>query len=100
MKTSYYNRSGDNITFEKTEDNKVIMTGYNPSYMRFSMHEDYKMVDPSGGPYLQIGTNLKYYFDVKEDMIISDMMFNKGHIVFIINDENKAPENQNPNNQG
>jgi hypothetical protein len=84
MKVNYYNRYGDNITFEKTEDNKVIMTGYDSHCMRYVMHGDTKMVDPSGGPYLAIGTNLKYYFDVKEDMIISDMMFNKDHIVFII----------------
>lgn len=100
MKTSYFNRSGDEITFERTEDNKVIMTGYNPDYMRYVMHGDYKMVDPSGGPYLQVGTNLKYYFDVKEDMVISDIMFNKGHIVFILKDGNKVSENQDSSNEG
>lgn len=89
MKTSYINRNGDEITFEKTEDNKVVMTGYDSSYMRYSMDGDYKMVDPSGGPYLAVGTNLKYYFEVKEDMIISDIIFNKGHIVFILKDGNQ-----------
>jgi hypothetical protein len=99
MKTSYNNRHGDNITFEKTEDNKVIMTGYNSDYMRFVMHGDHKMVDPPGGPYLSIGTNLKYYFDVKEDMIISDMIFNKGSITFILNEDNKT-KNQDSVNKG
>jgi ribosomal protein L33 len=99
MKVNYSNRYGDNITFEKTEDNKVIMTGYDSHCMRYVMHGDTKMVDPSGGPYLSIGTNLKYYFDVKEDMIISDIMFNKGSITFILNENNKTKD-QNSLNEG
>jgi|688.fasta_scaffold00850_13 hypothetical protein len=35
MKTSYYNRYGDNINFEKIDDDTVEMTGYNYEWMRY-----------------------------------------------------------------
>ena len=129
MKTTYQNRYGDNIVFEK-EANTVKMTGYSP-YLRFGypnvyddayaayckdtedpmdlnlfknkIHEwkegeinsfkkyqsliysdtsTYNMVDPSGGPYLAVGTNLKYYFGVKENIIIESIHLEKDHILF------------------
>ena len=131
MKTTYQNRYGDNIVFEK-EANTVKMTGYSP-YLRFgypNMYDDayaayckdtedpmdlnlfknkihewkegetnplkkyqslvysdistYDMVDPSGGPYLAVGTNLKYYFGVKENIIIESIHSEKDHILFKI----------------
>ena len=40
------------------------------------------MVDPSGGPYLSVGTNLKYYFETKENMVIKSITFDKNEIIF------------------
>ena len=42
----------------------------------------YDMVDPSGGPYLSVGTNLKYYFETKENMVIKSITFDKNEIIF------------------
>ncbi len=40
------------------------------------------MVDPSGGPYLAVGTNLNRYFGVKENMVIKSITFDKNEIIF------------------
>lgn len=36
---------------------------------------NYSMVDPSGGPYICKRSNLKYYFESKEDMIVDHIDF-------------------------
>lgn len=128
MKTTYQNRYGDNIVFEKLDDKTVKMSGHNHEWLRCgypNVYEDaytayckdieepmsleqfkekihnpkfellkkyqslvysdtstYDMVDPSGGPYLSVGTNLKYYFGVKENMIIKSITFDKNEIIF------------------
>ena len=50
----------------------------------YSDTSTYDMVDPSGGPYLAVGTNLKYYFGVKQDIIIESIHPEKDHILFKI----------------
>lgn len=128
MKTTYQNRYGDNIVFEKLDDKTVKMSGYNHEWIRcgypnvyddayaayckdieepmsleqfkekihnskfellkkyqslvYSDTSTYNMVDPSGGPYLSVGTNLKYYFGVKENMVIKSITFDKNEIIF------------------
>ena len=138
MKVTYQNRYGDNIVFEKLDENSVKMSGYNPDWMRFSIDEQnlseaysqylkdlsvmeepdtdilyedintsslrgftpeefksaiyyntfskyrqlakYAMIDPSGGPYIMIGGNLKRYFEQKEpDMIIESISIKEDH---------------------
>jgi hypothetical protein len=39
----------------------------------YSDTSTYNMVDPSGGPYVAVGGNLKYYFEAKKDMIIESI---------------------------
>ena len=131
MKTTYQNRYGDNIVFEKLDDKTVKMSGHNHEWIRcgypnvyddaytaycettenpmdlkqfkekihewkegktnplkkyqslvYSDTSTYNMVDPSGGPYLAVGTNLNRYFGVKENMIIKSIAFDKNEIIF------------------
>lgn len=143
MQSTYHNRLGDNIVFEKLDENTVKMSGYNPDWMRFSINEKdlteaygqylkdisvmeepdtdilyedintsslrgftpsefkstiyhnsfskyrqlakYAMIDPSGGPYISVGGNLKRYFDQKEpDMIIESISIEKDHAILKI----------------
>lgn len=42
------------------------------------------MVDPAGGPYMSVGTNLKNYFNDKVDRVISKIEFNDNKIIFTI----------------
>ena len=61
-KTTYRNRYGDMIEFEHIE-NKVVMKG--GKWFRYGLsNEDnsINMVDPSGGPYIEIGENLKEFW--------------------------------------
>jgi hypothetical protein len=59
MKHIYTNRYGDKITFDLQED-KVIVTGYNPDYVWYSTDTEGELhsADPSGGPYLFVGMRL------------------------------------------
>lgn len=69
MKT-YKNRYGDEYWFENMEPNKYrfVMTGNSMKYCRFGGREmiegvdmnDLGFFDPSGGPYIEIGTVLPF----------------------------------------
>lgn len=41
MKTEYYNRYGDNITFKEVNDKTVVMTGHDSTHTRLSCGKDY-----------------------------------------------------------
>jgi hypothetical protein len=155
MKATYQNRYGDNILFEKVDDNTVRMSGYNSDWIRYGydndytqahaayladcaaleepdmrllvedkneskirpmtieefenyyMHKDtdphalknpfreyYKlitsnhdsihMVDPSGGPYIAKGTNLKYYFNDKKNMVVNNIKFDPSGVLLTV----------------
>jgi hypothetical protein len=85
MKVSYYNRYGDDIIFEKLEDNKIHMYGF--VYYRTGYNEEgsaLDFVDPAGGPYISVGTNLKNYFKSKKDMIVKSIEYaDKGAMLTI-----------------
>lgn len=42
------------------------------------------MVDPSGGPYIAKGTNLKYYFNSRDNMIVSGIKLNTDSVLLTI----------------
>lgn len=76
MKTSYYNRYGDDIIFEKLENGKINMRGY--VYYRTGYNEDgsnLDFIDPAGGPYISVGMNLKNYFKSKKNMIVKSIEY-------------------------
>lgn len=63
MQYEYRNRYGDIYVFRKNEIGNIEWRG-DFTYVRFGFHNDPKdllMVDPSGGPFISIGTDLKIF---------------------------------------
>lgn len=61
--TEYTNRYGDKFTFELNERGNIQWSG-NFEYCRLgysSEPDDIIMVDPSGGPYVDLDTNMRLY---------------------------------------
>lgn len=142
MIATYMNRYGDEITFKELANNKISMSGYDPSYMRIGWENDYsdayeiycmecssleepdmdllvedtpvsstlrkltypefayqvdeamhdktkffnkyakhictdfnryKIIDPSGGPYISIGMNVGRYFEDNKTRIVQEI---------------------------
>ena len=62
-KETYTNRYGDEFTFTPDEDGNLLWEG-NFEYHRYGYEEtpdNLNMVDPSGGPYITIGTDMGLY---------------------------------------
>ena len=79
-KVTYHNRYRDKIIIEHNGD-EVIMTG--GSWMRYGIADDDKtitMVDPSGGPYIELGNNLNAFWPKGEyqDLIIESISLKNG----------------------
>ena len=79
-KVTYLNRYRDKIIFEHIGD-EVIMTG--GTWFRYGLsNEDnsINMVDPSGGPYIQIEDNLKEFWPKGkyQDLLIESISFKDG----------------------
>lgn len=153
MKTTYYNRYGDNIIFEELNNTTVEMSGYNPEWLRVGFandytdayelylnqcrfleepdfdylvedvknhecrpmsyqefiyevennkqylhysklvkadHNVYRMVDPSGGPYIAVGMNLGHYFNDKVVREVTEIKFLEKHkVIFTIDKQSK-----------
>jgi hypothetical protein len=53
----YNNRYGDDIIFTELSETEIEMSGF--EYYRWG--EDF--IDPSGGPFIRIGTDVGRYFD-------------------------------------
>lgn len=80
MKVTYYNRQGDNIIFEKIDDNTIKMSGFEYSRSGYNAdNETIEFIDPSGGPYISVGMNLNTYFNTKKNMIIKAIEFDPEH---------------------
>jgi len=75
-KVTYHNRYRDKIIFEHNGD-EVTMTG--GKWIRYSWDDDGNttMVDPSGGPYISLGDNLKAFWRQAkyQDLIIESIKF-------------------------
>jgi hypothetical protein len=93
MKVKYFNRYGDEIIFEQ-EGDTIIMSGYETDFMRYGLADDsdgcskaeeiINMVDPSGGPYLTIGSDLGLFWNDKQPRIIKSIRLLGGQIEFKI----------------
>lgn len=83
MKATYHNRYGDSIIFEKLDNTSVKMSGF--EHARYGINEDgsSSFIDPPGGPFISIGTNLNIYFNTKKDMIVKSIIWDKGNILKI-----------------
>jgi len=67
----------------KDEELRVKMRPY--AELVYTDRDTIDMVDPSGGPYLSRGTNLKEFFGKDyEDLIIESIKISKGNIKFKI----------------
>ena len=80
----YHNRYGDEIIFKKINENQIEMIG--GQYYRTGYNEDGKsimFIDPSGGPFIQIGTDLGRYFDDGVKRVVKSIEPNK-KIIFNI----------------
>ena len=91
MTAIYINRYGDEIKFSEINKNEIHLSGFNSEYMRYSfnINEGEKiinMIDPSGGPYIHVGANLKYYFEDKKDRIVESITIDINKIIFKIKD--------------
>lgn len=64
MTIEYNNRYRDKIYFTDNGDGTILMDG--GKFLRYGYDEDPSepnMVDPSGGPYIEVGNNLKSFFN-------------------------------------
>ena len=85
MKTTYFNRYGDNIIFEKIDSNTIKMSGF--IYSRTGFNEDgskIEFIDPAGGPFLAVGMNLCRYFNTKKEIIIKSIERTDGGAVLTV----------------
>lgn len=95
-KVIYVNRYGDKIQFEDKKYT-VEMTGYNPEWMRYGFannpdgtstmntdNEIIDMIDPSGGPYITLGTDLRLFFRDKKSRIVKAINIFPNLVEFII----------------
>ena len=54
---------GDDIVFELISDNEIKMSGFVHYRIGFKEDGGLEFIDPSGGPYISIGTDINRYFD-------------------------------------
>lgn len=85
MKAIYQNRMGDNIQFEVISENEIKMTGIDGGYrVGYNSDESLNFVDPFGGPFINIGTDMNRYFDgqfKKEVKIVSINKNETGEVI-------------------
>jgi hypothetical protein len=59
---SYINRYGDEIIFKEINENQIQMLGGDHYRTGYEQDGTINFVDPSGGPFIQVGTDLGRYF--------------------------------------
>ena len=78
MKAIYQNRMGDNIEFELISENEIKMSGIEGGYrVGYNSDESLNFVDPFGGPFISIGTDMNRYFDGKFERETKILSINK-----------------------
>lgn len=92
MEAVYKNRYKDKIVFQQNGD-EITMTGYNPEWIRVGyLNKDngetdwdkVNMVDPSGGPYIALGTDLGILYGDKVERIVEGISINELSVIFKI----------------
>lgn len=87
IKTKFKNRDRLTLILEEIGSNQFKLTGYLNIGVRFAGEKGkITMVDPSGGPYIQLGDDLNYYFKGNNKMIINKIEVNENNITFTIDD--------------
>lgn len=82
MKVEYSNRYRDKYEFIQ-EDEQTIRWEGPFKWCRYSMSEDkvVSMIDPSGGPYISIGTEMKYIAPEFDEMVVTALEMHDGHAI-------------------
>lgn len=80
----YINRYGDEYTFTLQDDDNIRWEG--PfEYCRFGFKGDPKittMIDPSGGPYIAVGTNCDWIiFDMENYKVVGFEKIDTGYLI-------------------
>lgn len=71
----YFNRYNDKITFTLVDENTIKMEGGKDSRLGWKTddqlkNKQYEMVDPSGGPYISSGDEMRYFNEDWKDMFV------------------------------
>lgn len=74
----YINRYGDHIQFKEIDKNTIEMAGF--EHYRYGGD----FIDPSGGPYIRVGTDVGRYFDDGKVRRVKEFDFKDGKILLII----------------
>ncbi len=91
--TAYIKYMTDNqekdLSLSREEFERKMETDYE-FFNKYSKHVVSKenvidFVDPSGGPYIALGSNLAYYFQCEDNMIVNQIELHDKEIVFHIN---------------
>lgn len=84
----HYMNGASEPTLSREEFERKMETDYD-FFNKYSKHVKSKenvidFVDPSGGPYIALGSNLAYYFQCEDNMIVNKIDINEKAIVFSI----------------
>jgi hypothetical protein len=82
MEYKFINRYGKPITFIKDENNIFEMKGGEYYRYLFNVDEEgnfksYDAVDPSGGPFISVGTDLEYIDENLKGLIVEEINIDK-----------------------
>jgi hypothetical protein len=82
MEYKFINRYGKTITFIKDENNIFEMKGGEYYRYLFNVDEEgnfksYDAVDPSGGPFISVGTDLEYIDETLKGLIVEEINIDK-----------------------
>jgi hypothetical protein len=82
MEYKFINRYGKTITFIKDENNIFEMKGGEYYRYLFNVDEEgnfksYDAVDPSGGPFISVGTDLEYIDENLKGLIVEEINIDK-----------------------
>jgi hypothetical protein len=84
MKTAkYINRYGDAIIFKHINENQIQMLGGDHYRTGYNQDGTINFVDPSGGPFIQEGTDLGRYFEDGVKRVVKSIESNE-KIIFNI----------------
>jgi hypothetical protein len=80
MKIEYINRYDDKYEFTQ-EDEQTIKWEGQFKWCRYATDQDGKttMIDPSGGPYITIGCDMKYIAPEFNDFVVSALEMHNGY---------------------
>jgi hypothetical protein len=80
----YINRYGDKIIFKEISENEIEMLGF--EYFRSGLNENKEttFIDPSGGPFISVGTDVGRYFEDGIERRIKSIERLEGKIILSI----------------